>query len=217
MTFLRPLAVATTALVSLGWAGSAAATTCADFTLGISEACYDVDATVTSSTTGNFIGTTGFGTLVFDNQDILDLPADEQDNVQHFATLPPFSLDLEFDFTLDIFGQSFSDVDDPISNMITSFFLPTEWSVIISEVTGSNPVAIDQPGILTIATDPFSLDTVFDGQGNPVPGRLSIDVLVDDFETSPPNVIPLPASAWLLGAGVLGAGAFARRRRGQAA
>jgi len=211
MSFFRVSALA--AVATLLGAGTSAALPCSALSLGSSDACYDVLATVTQDNTGNFIGDTGVGTLTFS---IDDLPPIGDPNfgtqtffAEPFPLLPPPATTPLFDFRLDIFGQTFTDADDTDSSLQVDFFLPTNWSLVVSETAGTSPTSIDNPNILGFITELGGSNLVPTSQGG---GELAVNIIVDDIGGDP-EIIPLPASVWMLGAAVFGAGAWARRWR----
>jgi hypothetical protein len=209
MSFFRVSAFV--AAATLLGAGASSALPCSALSLGTNVACYDVTATVTGDNTGNFIGDTGVGTLTYSLDDVPSDPTDFPTFGNQTFFAEPFglvpSLTPVFDFQLDIFGQTFTDSNDTDSSLKVQTFLPTNWSLVISETAGTSPTSIDNPNILGFITELGGSNLVSTGQGT-----LAVNIIVDDFGGDP-EIIPLPASAWMLGTALLGAGAWVRRRR----
>ena len=178
--------------------GAAAQAATCPATPAVGTACYDVTATVTADNSGTYLGDTGTGTLIFDTVAL----AAAGGNTSFLAS------GSRFDFVFDIFGQTFTDADDTDSSLTFESSVPTNWSLVVSESFGSSPTAIDDPFI-----NGFFSEFVFTG-GNLTltdPETVAVNLSVDD--TAPPPAIPLPASVWLLGGGLLGLGVWTRRRR----
>ena len=210
MSFFRVSAAV--AVATLLGAGTSSALPCSALSLTPDDACYDVTATVTGDNTGNFIGDTGTGTLKFDRTVLPGDPSETSTfgNGTLFATPPLFVPGFEnlFDFQLDIFGQTFTNPNDTDSRLDVQTFLPTNWSLVISETDLFSPTPIGDPNILGFLTELGDSNLVPTGQGQ---GQLAVNIIVDDI--GEPEIIPLPASIWMLGAAVFGVGAWARRRR----
>jgi len=161
----------------------------------------DVDLTVTADNTGNFIGTTGTATLVYDDA---ALNAGNSFSVDYIAEPVPFFgvTPPGFDFNLNMFGQTFADPNDIDSILKVTTTIPTRWSLSISESDATSPTAITDPAILGFSTSGSLIPDI-------VNNRYSVNVIVNDIVAP----IPLPATASLLGAGLFLLGAFVRRRR----
>lgn len=210
MSFFRVSAAA--AVATLLGAGASSALSCADVTVDPSNACYTVQATVTQDNTGNFIGDTGSGILTYALADIPPFTDPNFGNqtfyAEPFPLLPSPGTTPLFDFQFDIFGQTFTDADDTDSSLEVQTFVPTNWSLVVSETAGSSPTSIDNPNILGFITELGGSNLVPTAQGG---GELAVNIIVDDI--GDPEIIPLPASVWMLGAAVLGAGVWVRRRK----
>jgi hypothetical protein len=184
--FTRSLTAAATAVCIAGSAGAAPVE-------------YDFQATVVQDATGFFLGQTGMGTFSYDDAIIPTVGADAGDmNYVAVAALLPGVPD--FDFTLNIFGQTFTDPDSPFSFLGVRDFEPIQWSF---ETGAGN---IDNPQIVKITTVPAN-DNGFNLFMND-DEVLEVGLIVE----AEPAAIPLPASVWMLGLGMLGLGAWARRR-----
>jgi hypothetical protein len=200
LSLARLPVIATAAL--LGSAALTSASTC-PATPAPGTVCYDIVATVTSDNSGTYLGQTGTGTLSYEVGPV-DAAGGNTTLFSTSASFPSLSPGL-FDFHLDIFGQTFSDPADTDSSLTIVDYDPSDWSLLISRTLGSSPFAISDPNIVSFG----SIGSLALSGNN----ALAIDLTVDDTATGAPAPVPLPAGFWMLGAGVLGAGLWARRRK----
>jgi len=180
LSFIRSTAAAALAAVTLAGAAPAAIVN------------YDFTATIVDPASGPYSGLTGTGTFSYDDSQI-PTSGSSAGNINLFANFFGFP---QFDFTLNILGQTFTDVEDPFANLNIRNYEPISFAFDVGAGV------IDDPFIRRLRTVPvntsgFNLTDLGDNQ-------LAVDMIVE--------VVPLPASIWMLGAGVLGLGAWARRR-----
>lgn len=200
MSLARLPVIATAAL--LGSAALASASTC-PATPAPGTACYDIVATVTADNSGVYLGQTGTGTLSYEFGPV-DAAGGNTTLFSTSASFPISSPEL-FDFQLHIFGQTFTDTADTDSSLTIVNSDPSEWSLLISRFLGTSPITLSDPDIRSFGSTSNLVST---GETT-----LSVNLIVDDTATPQPAPVPLPASVWMLGAGVLGAGLWARRRK----
>lgn len=152
--------------------------------------------------TGAFFGETGTATITYDDSSLV---LGTGNMVSDAAASGLAGLFPEFDFSLNMFGQTFDDANDTNSFFLVTVGTPSDWDLSISEADPDHPTAIDDSLLLG-----FSVISTGTNLTETAPGVFSADVIVNDLAA--PNVIPLPASVLFLGAALGGLGFAARRR-----
>lgn len=169
---------------------------------------FDLDVTLDNPVGFDFTSTTGTAALTYDTDDLDGTFSGTFEAIPSVPIIPGAMANPNFDFSISMFGQTFTDAADANSILTIAGGIPTEWAFSISELELANSSFFDDDRVLGFS----SIGFVIPNFGLGVDG--TVNVVVND-QAAAAGVVPLPATAPLLGAALIG-GAVVLRRRSKA-